>query len=180
MADIMTYVKDKELRAWLKKFFTRVDKKRKSRGEELYLNGRVVQLKQKAFGFTADVEGSELYQVNAFFDDENKGGLPNVDKSFFTCTCPDSVTYCKHIVGSVIKWIVHDDRVKSLAERSAELKLHHTSVATRPTLEKLERLAKNEHPIKYEEHNGIYWPFKPTLPEVMVRIQSLTKDQLHK
>lgn len=180
MADIMTYVKDKELRAWLKKFFSRVDKKRRERGEMIYLNGQVIHLKQKAFGFTADVEGSELYQINAFFDEASAGGLPNVDKSFFTCTCPDSVTYCKHIVASVIKWIVHDDRVKSLAERSAELKFQQPSVATRPALEKLERMAKQEKQVQYEEHNGIYWPFKPTLPEVMIRIQSLTKDKLHK
>lgn len=182
MADIMTYVKDKELRAWLKKFFTRVDKKRKTKGEELYLNGHVLNLKQKAFGFTADVEGSEIYQISAFFDETSKDELPNVDKSFFTCSCPDSVTYCKHIVAAVLKWVVHDDRVKSLAERSAELNIQRTAsvIAARPALEKLERMAKQEHPVKYEEHDGIYWPFKPTLPEVMLRIQSITKDKIHK
>ena len=180
MANVVTYVKDKDLRAWVKKFFTRGDAKRRSRGETLYLNGNVGNFQQKTFGFTADVQGSEIYQINAFFNETSPNELPNVDKSFFTCTCPDSATYCKHIVASILKWVIHNDRVKSLNERSAELKSHLIKVATRPSLEKLERIAKLEPPIKYDEHDDIYWPFKPTLPEVMIRIQAIAKDKLQK
>ncbi|MGV3488540.1 MAG: SWIM zinc finger family protein [Tuberibacillus sp.] len=178
MANISTFVKDKDLRAWLKKFFSRVDAKRRSRGEDLYLDGRVDNLKQKAFGFTAEVNGSNVYQVNAFFNEMSSEELPNIDKSFFTCSCPDSATYCKHMVAAVIKWTVHNDRMKSLAERHAEMKRTQLHIAKRPALERLKRLAKQEQPVKYEEHNGVYWPFKPTLPEVMLRIQSITKEKM--
>ncbi|WP_027724837.1 SWIM zinc finger family protein [Tuberibacillus calidus] len=170
MADLSTLVRDKDNRAWLKKFLSRVDRRRKAKAETLYLNGCVENLTQKAFGFTADVQGSHLYQVNAFFEDGATGGLPRIDQCFFTCTCPDSADYCKHIAAAVIKWVVHRDRLQSLAKRNVVIRRPASRPLASPSLEKLERLAKSRPPVRFEDPAQSDWPFQQPLSHLMQSI----------
>jgi len=60
------------------------------RGREYYLEGRVSRLKQTAAGWTAVVEGTHDYLVEAELE-------PNGFISFSSCDCPyEGGEYCKH------------------------------------------------------------------------------------
>lgn len=62
------------------------------RGREYYFAGAVKNLKKTKDGFTADVEGSEMYQVEIHLDNEN-----NVE--YMGCNCPYARkgNECKHM-----------------------------------------------------------------------------------
>jgi uncharacterized Zn finger protein len=67
-----------------------------ARGQEYYREGAVSEVIRRGTRVTAEVEGSELYEVWVVFDDGE------VDKAH--CTCPyDWGGYCKHIVAVLLK-----------------------------------------------------------------------------
>ncbi|WP_077614290.1 SWIM zinc finger family protein [Caenibacillus caldisaponilyticus] len=176
MADVSAYVRDRRFRAWLKRFFSLADPARRRRGELLYTEGRVLDLKEKAFGFTADVKGSELYQVSAFFNSPAGAELPDLDDVLFTCTCPDGAVPCKHIVAAVLKWAVHADRVKAVTERLAGL---HAERAPQG-IKKLEEILRATDPVRFGEESEVAWPFQPPLHKVMQDIQTIVKADIKK
>jgi uncharacterized Zn finger protein len=85
------------------------------RGEDYYLEGRVVSLVQRGDALQAEVEGSQYrpYRVRVHFD---QGGITEA-----TCSCPyDWGGWCKHVVAALLACL-HEPEV----------------IETRPALEEL-------------------------------------------
>ncbi|MFC4618966.1 SWIM zinc finger domain-containing protein [Camelliibacillus cellulosilyticus] len=181
MAQVSTYVKEKNLQAWLQRFFDRMDQGRRRRGEALYREGRVAQLKNKAFGFTAEVRGSVLYQVSAFFGESEKGErLPRIDDTLLTCSCPDGSTYCKHIIAALIAWSVQHEQTQQVMMREQTRYDDKRTESLRPTLVQLKRLAEQKPAVTFDANNAIDWPFSPPLAELLRTMQNLVKNDIMK
>jgi uncharacterized Zn finger protein len=89
------------------------DTKSFGRGQEYYRDGAVSEVIRRGERVTAEVEGSELYDVTVVFDDGE------IDEAH--CTCPyDQGGYCKHIVAVLLKLAHGSDEV---AERPTPAEL---------------------------------------------------------
>jgi uncharacterized Zn finger protein len=75
-----------------------------ARGQEYYREGAVSDVTRRGNRVTAEVEGSELYEVTVILDDGE------VDEA--QCTCPyDWDGYCKHVVAVLLKLAHASDEV---------------------------------------------------------------------
>src|SRR5262245_24170730 len=67
-----------------------------ARGQEYYREGAVSDVIRRGTRVTAEVDGSELYEVTILLDDESVADAE--------CTCPyDWGGYCKHIIAVLLK-----------------------------------------------------------------------------
>src|SRR5215471_5916892 len=75
-----------------------------ARGQEYFREGAVSDVIRRGDRVTAEVEGSELYEVAVVLDDGE------VDEAH--CTCPyDWDGYCKHVVAVLLKLVHVSDEV---------------------------------------------------------------------
>jgi uncharacterized Zn finger protein len=79
-----------------------------ARGKEYFRDGAVSDVIRRGNRVTAEVEGSDLYEVTVFLDDD--------DVAEARCTCPyDWDGYCKHVVAVLLTLVHGSDEVTERA-----------------------------------------------------------------
>ncbi|MFD2617820.1 hypothetical protein [Terrilactibacillus laevilacticus] len=184
------FVKDKQLKNWLDEFFSYTHRLRLNRGKDLYREHAVSQFHIHEDGFTAEVEGTrpKPYHVEATFDPEMAGELPDPAEIWLNCTCPDNTELCKHAICATIYWITRLDHGRlpighDLQEQQIFDLLNPngaTTIPDAPSLEKLNQLSRRSLPAYLQFKPQHFWNLKPNLDRLMERNYSLIQERMTK